>query len=83
MAIFNYFSEYRWSEEVHDDIFCLYVMLTNHHISCHLFCNDAVANHFQCNQNRNYIIGDKIAKKRKMCQKNILIIVAHALSRIL
>ncbi len=75
-------SKYRWAEEGYDDIFCLCVTLTNYHISFYLLRNNEDANHYQCYKNWNYIIGDKIEKMQNV-SKNIAIVAASALNRIL
>ena len=62
-------SKYRWSEDGYDDIFCLCVVLTNFHISFDLLCDEEDATHYKQYKNRNYVIGENIAKKRKLAQK--------------
>mmetsp|Transcript_14174 Transcript_14174/g.30259 ORF Transcript_14174/g.30259 Transcript_14174/m.30259 type:complete len:85 (+) Transcript_14174:552-806(+) len=56
-------------EEGYDEIFRLRVALTNFHVSFHPLRDDEGANHYTRCKNRNYIIGERIANKRKAIQK--------------
>ena len=62
-------SKYRWSEEGYDDIFSLFVVLTNFHISFHPLCDEDNATHYNLYKNWNYLIGENIAKKHKLSWK--------------
>ncbi len=62
-------TKYRWMEEGYDDIFRLCVALTNFHVSFHPLRDDEDAGHYTRYKNRNYIIGERIANKRKAIQK--------------
>ena len=62
-------SKYRWSEEGYDDIFRLCVALTNFHISFHPLRDEEDATNYKQYKNRNYLIGENIAKNRKLAQK--------------
>ncbi len=62
-------TKYRWMEERYDDIFRLCVALTNFHVGFHPLRDDEDAAHYNLYKNRNYIIGERIANKRKATQK--------------
>ncbi len=58
-------TKYRWTEEGYNDVFHLWVGLTNLHASYHLLCNEEDENHYNHYKNCYYFIVEKIAQKRK------------------
>ncbi len=62
-------SKFKWGEESYDALFRLCVALTNYHISLHPLRDEEDAAHYTRYNNRNFVIGEKLATKRKMTQK--------------
>ena len=74
-------SKYRWSEEGYDDIFRLCVALTNYHISFHPLRDEEDATNYKQYKNRNYLIGENIAKNASLLKRSIVTGVVGASAR--
>ena len=74
-------SKYRWSEEGYDDIFRLCVALTNYHISFHPLRDEEDATNYKQYKNRNYVIGENIAKNASLLKRSIVTGVVGASAR--